>query len=402
MPGSTPGTLGLADHGVSANWTVYERSDCQARSSTGHTMLISNSIARGAIGTLSVATGLSILFYLLQATPEYIEPRALKCLIPTLAAEDTHIPVPVIDRIVCILRPYFEDSTRTDYGRLVLMQLCSFLASIMFLSIVEASRKGNHWSLMSCSPFSALFSYLTGIGIYLPVIFVPLSIKSRSRVELTAAGSSISLARVYALIVTEVALWFSVAVLFAPGPTVVGEENSWIPLSTAVNIVIMFSLWFVYTPLTWFFELTGLATLKGKSDAQKTEQDRNARRLLRDTFLVTAGINAGLYYVSLFGFWHGTTPIEHILKAFDHGFRVEHLMYAPAYLLLWDHFGAIAGGLFWVLTDAQSIADPLLYLVLAVLVSPGSALMIHAAKREQRLLKYVQSLGNSNKKLKTK
>jgi len=27
--------------------------------------------------------------------------------------------------------------------------------------------------------------------------------------------------------------------------------------------------------------------------------------------------------------------------------------------------------------------------------------MIHAAKREQRLLKYVQSLGNSNKKLKT-
>ncbi|KAG0079449.1 hypothetical protein BGZ90_002596 [Linnemannia elongata] len=344
-------------------------------------MLISNSIARGAIGTLSVATGISILFYLLQTTPEYIEPRAQKCLVPTLAAEDTHIPVPVIDRIVCILRPYFEDSTRTDYGRLVLMQLCSFLAPIMFLSIVEASRKGNHWSLMSCSPFSALFSYLTGIGIYLPVIFVPLSIKSRSRVESTAAG---------------------VAVLFAPGPTVVGEENSWIPLSTAVNIVIMFSLWFVYTPLTWFFELTGLATLKGKSDAQKTEQDRNGRRLLRDTFLVTAGINAGLYYVSLFGFWHGTTPIEHILKAFDHGFRVEHLMYAPAYFLLWDHFGAIAGGLLWVLTDAQSIADPLLYLVLAVLVSPGSALMIHAAKREQRLLKYVQSLGNSNKKLKTK
>ncbi|KAF8944713.1 hypothetical protein BGZ47_003779 [Haplosporangium gracile] len=365
-------------------------------------MLISNSIARGAIGTLSVATGISILFYLLQTTPEYIEPCTQKCLVPTLAAEDNHIPVPVIDRIVCILRPYFEDSTRTDYGRLVLMQLVPFLAPIMFLSIVEASRKGNHWSLMSCSPFSALFSYLTGIGIYLPVIFVPLTIKGRSRVESTAVGSSISLARVYALIVTQIVLWFGVAVLFAPGPTVVGEENSWIPRSTAVNIVIMLSLWFIYTPLTWLLEVTGLASLKGKTDAQKTEQDRNARRLLRDTFLVTAGINAGLYYVGLFDFWHGTTPVEHILKAFDHGFRVEHLMYAPAYFLLWDHFGAIAGGLFWVLTDARSIADPLLYLVLAILVSPGSALMIHAAKREQRLLKYVQSLGNSNKKVKTK
>ncbi|KAF9146895.1 hypothetical protein BGX30_005105 [Mortierella sp. GBA39] len=365
-------------------------------------MLISNSIARGAIGTLSVATGISILLYLLQATPEYIEPNAQKCLVPTLAAEDTHIPFPVIDRIVCILRPYFEDSTRTDYGRLVLMQLGPILAPIMLLSIVEASRKGNHWSLMSLSPFSALFSYMTGIGIYLPVIFVPLSIKGRSRVESTAAGSSISLARVYALIVTLVALWFAVAVLFAPVPTVVGEENSWIPLGTTVNIVIMFSLWLIYTPLTWFFEVTGLASLKGKTDAQKTEQDRDARRLLRDTFLVTAGINAGLYYVGLIGFWHGTTPIEHILKAFNHGFRVEHLMYAPAYLLLWDYFGTIAGGLFWVLTDARSIADPLLYLVLAVLVSPASALMIHAAKREQRLLKYVQSLGNSNKKLKTK
>ncbi|KAG0298385.1 hypothetical protein BGZ96_000099 [Linnemannia gamsii] len=357
-------------------------------------MLISNSIARGAIGTLSVATGISILFYLLTATPEYIEPRAQKCLVPTLAPEDNYVPIPVIDRIVCILLPYFEDSTRTDYGRLMLMQLSPFIAPIMFLSLVEASRKGNHWSLMSCSPFSALFSYTTGIGIYLPVIFVPLTIRGRSRVETTAAGSSITLARVYALIITQVIVWFAVAVLFAPGPTVVGEENSWIPWSTVVSIVIMHSLWFIYTPLTWLLGLT--------IDSHKTEQDRDARRLLRDAFLVTAGVNAGLYYVGLFGFWHGTTPVEHIFKAFEHGFRVEHLMYAPAYLLLWDHIGAMTGGLLWVLTDARSIADPLLYLVLSVLVSPGSALMIHAAKREQRLLKYVQSLGNSNKKLKTK
>ncbi|KAG0376208.1 hypothetical protein BGX24_008126 [Mortierella sp. AD032] len=364
-------------------------------------MLISSSIARGAIGAISIATGISILAYLLQATPEYIEPRAAKCLVPILAAEDNTITVPVIDRIVCILRPYFEDSTRTDYGRLVLMQLGPILAPIMFLSVVEASRKANHWSLMSCSPFSAIFAYTTGIGIYLPAIFVPLSIRGRSRVESTAAGSSISMARVYALIITQVVIWFAVAALFAPGPTVVDEKTPWI-MGTAVNTVTMHSLWFIYTPLTWFLDVTGLVSLQGKPDAQHTEQDRNARRLLRDAFLVMAGINAGLYVVSLFGFWHGTTPIDHIVKAFDHGFRVEHLMYAPAYLLLWDHIGAFAGGLFWVLTDARSIADPLLYLVLSVLVSPGAALMIHAAQREQRLLKYVQSLGNSNKKLKSK
>ncbi|KAF9902173.1 hypothetical protein EC991_005219 [Linnemannia zychae] len=365
-------------------------------------MLISTSLARGAIGAISIVTGITILAYLLQATPEYIEPRALKCLVPTLTKEDSLITVPIVDRIVCILKPYFEDSTRTDYGRLVMMQLVPILAPIMFLSIVEASRKGNHWSLMSCSPFSALFSYTTGIGIYLPVIFVPLTIKGRSRVETTAAGSSISLARVYALIVVQAILWFAEAVLFAPGPTVVGEENSWAPWGTAVNIVLTLSLWFIYTPLTWFLEVTGLVSSKGKTEAQKTEQDRDARRLLRDVFLVTAGINAGLYYVGLFGFWYGTTPLDHIVKAFDHGFRVEHLMYAPAYLLLWDYIGAVTGGLFWVLTDARSIADPLLYLVLSVLISPAAALMIHAAKREQRLLKYVQSLGNSNKKLKSK
>ncbi|KAG0274223.1 hypothetical protein BGZ95_009995 [Linnemannia exigua] len=333
-------------------------------------MFISSSIARGAIGAISIATGISILAYLLLATPEYIEPHTAKCLVPILAAEDNIITVPVIDRLVCILRSYFEDSTRTDYGRLMLMQLAPILAPVMFLSVVEASRKGNHWS--------------------------------RSRVESTAAGSSISMARVYALIITLVVIWFAVAALLAPGPTVVGEENSWSPLGTAINTVTMLSLWFIYTPITWFLEVTGLVSLKGKTDAQKTEQDRSARRLLRDTFLVMAGINAGLYVVSLFGFWHGTTPVDHIVKAFDHGFRVEHLMYAPAYLLLWDYFGAIAGGFFWVLTDARSIADPLLYLVLSVLVSPGAALMIHAAKREQRLLKYVQSLGNSNKKLKSK
>ncbi|KAF9930762.1 hypothetical protein FBU30_011298 [Linnemannia zychae] len=365
-------------------------------------MLFSSSITRGVIGALSISTGISILFYLLQTTPEYIEPRTKKCLVPTLAADDVIVPIPVIDRIVCILNPYFEDSSRTDYGRLVMMQLYPVLASIMFLSLVEASRKGNHWSLMSCSPFSALISYLSGIGIYLPAVFVPLFIKSRSRVESTAAGSSISLARVYALIMTQIIVWFAVAVLFSPGPTVVGEKNSWIPQATAINVVTMLSLWFVYTPLTWFLDVTGIATLKGKTDAQKTEQDRIARRLLRDSFLVMAGINTALHFVGLFQFWYGTTPFNHIIKAFEHEFRVENLMYAPAYFLLWDDFGAVAGGFFWVLSDARSIVDPLMYIVLSGIVSPGAAMMFHAAKREHRLLKHVQSLGNSNKKLKTK
>ncbi|KAF9082962.1 hypothetical protein BGX23_011905 [Mortierella sp. AD031] len=361
-------------------------------------MLISSSIVRTTVGTISALTGVSILLYLLQTTPEYIEPRTLKCLVPTLAPEDRNIPVPFVDRIVCILRPYFEDSTRSDYGRLVMMQLGPFIAPIMFLTVVEASRKANHWSFLSCTPLSALFSYLTGIGIYLPLVFVPLTIKARSRVESTASGSSVSLARVYALFVTQVLTWVAVAVLFAPGPTVVGEENSWIPMSTVINIVTMLSLWFIYTPLTWLLETSGLVTQEGKTEAQKVEQDRTARQLLRDSFLVMAGINTGLHFVGLIAFWSGATPVDHIFKAFHHAFRVEHLMYAPAYFLLWDHFGAIAGGLFWVLLDAKSLVDPLRYVALSVLVSPGSALMVHAAVREQRLLKHVKSFRSSDKK----
>ncbi|KAF9996674.1 hypothetical protein BGZ65_007749, partial [Modicella reniformis] len=165
------------------------------------------------LGTVSVLAGTTVLLTILQSTPSYIQPRTEKCLVPTLAAEDYFVPVPVLDRLICILVPYFVDCSRTDYGRLVLQLLMTFVAPITLLEMVEGSRLGNHGTMLACLPFASLFSYATGIGIYLPIFFVPLMMKARSRIMATAAASHVPLPRVYAILLAHDLLAWAMEIL---------------------------------------------------------------------------------------------------------------------------------------------------------------------------------------------
>ncbi|KAI8362496.1 hypothetical protein B0O80DRAFT_493478 [Mortierella sp. GBAus27b] len=301
-------------------------------------MPTSVSAAQVVLGAVSVLAGIGLQLALLQSTPEYIQPRTDKCLLPTLAPEDDLLPIPGLNRLVCILVPYFVDCSKTDYGQLVLQSLMAFFCSIMLLIMVEAGRLGNRWSLLSFMPFTALFAYSTGIGIYLPIFFVPLMIKGRSRVMSTPAASHVPLARMYAILVTHGLDMINLNFMFSSEPTRVGEGNSWIPQSVAVNVVLTISMWFIYTPLTWVFGM--VVGSESKEGARMGRQETKARQLVRDTFVVMAGLNTGLHYASLINFWHGSTPFQVIIDSFSHQVRVDQIYNAPAFFLFLDFLGA--------------------------------------------------------------
>ncbi|KAK3814071.1 MAG: hypothetical protein J3Q66DRAFT_345554 [Benniella sp.] len=361
-------------------------------------------VIRVAISVTSILAGGAVLYHILHSTPEYIEPTTEKCLVPTLAPEDTFLPIPVLDRLVCILVPYFVDSSKTDYGRLITRSLTAFVGPAVYLEMVEGSRLGNSWSLLACMPFTAIFTWSTGVGIYLPVFFVPLMAYARKRILKTSSASRIPLARVYAIYVANALHMASIIFMLGPGPSEVGEANSWIPQSIALNVVLMISLWFIYSPLSWFFGVL-MESAQGKVHdvhAAHVAEETKARQLVRDGFLLMAGLNAGLHCAISLAFWGGSTPFQHIVDAFSHSYRVEHIDYAPAYFLMWDLFGAMGGSWLWIVTDTESIVDPVWFVLNSVLFSPGAALMWYAARREQRLMDHAHTLAiNHSAKLKT-
>ncbi|KAG0053568.1 hypothetical protein BGZ83_000852 [Gryganskiella cystojenkinii] len=342
-------------------------------------------LAKVVLSTVSVVTGLTILAHILLSTPKYVDPITQKCLLPVLAPEDNLVPFPVFDRIVCILIPYFVDCSRTDYGRLVVRLLMSFVWPICWLELVEASRVANRWSMLACMPFATLFAYSTGIGIYLPVFFVPLMIKIKSTIDSSATESSVPLARVYALLSVHILNLPFIAGLLMPGPDSVGQGNSWIPVATAIHMPLQVALWFIYTPLTALIERVVVSA--PKTDAETIAQDKFARMLIiRSTFIV-AHLSAVAHLATVAAyFFDRTTPVSDIWSSFSFSFRSDNLFYAPAYFLLWDYFGAVLGSFFWILSDAKGMKEPAKFLATSVVMSPGFALMMHMARREKRLL----------------
>jgi len=363
--------------------------------------IIRSGPAKVALATVSALTALGIFQHILQSTPPYVDPVSERCLFtPSLAEGDKFMPVPlpVFDRLVCVLVPYFVDCSRTAFGRLAVQLLMAFVAPISWLQVVEASRAGNRWSMLACMPFAALFAYSTGIGIYLPLLFVPLMIKAKPTIDSSASASAVPLARVYALLAVQVLNIVSIAAVVSPGPDSVGPENTWIPLATAINVPLEFALWFIYTPLT--FVIKSILVPTPASEVDKASQDRRARQLVLNSSRVFALLSAIVHMATLASFLAGTTtPVSDILNSFRLSFRLQHLLYAPAYFLLWDFFGAILGSFFWVLSDAKGLKEPVHFLVTAVVLSPGTALMLHMVQREKRLLELAHPSSEKTKKL---
>ncbi|GJJ73330.1 hypothetical protein EMPS_05688 [Entomortierella parvispora] len=326
--------------------------------------LIRSAPAKVALATVSALTALAIFQHILLSTPPYVDPISERCLFPpSLADEDKFMPVslPVFDRLVCVLVPYFVDCSRTVFGRLSVQLLMAFVAPISWLQVVEASRAGNRWSMLACMPFSALFAYSTGIGIYLPLLFVPLMINSKPTMDSTASASAVPLARVYALLVVQALNIASIAAVVSPGPDSVGPERTWIPLATAINVPMEFALWFIYTPLT--FIVGSILAPTPASEIEKARQDKRARQLVINSSRVFAFLSAIVHIATLAAYLTGTaTPLSDFVNSFQLSFRLEHLLYAPAYFLLWDFFGAVLGSLFWVLSDAEGLKEPVHFL----------------------------------------
>ncbi|KAF9571514.1 hypothetical protein EC968_000477 [Mortierella alpina] len=358
-------------------------------------MLLEHRVARATLGITSALFGLAVLATILQSTPSYLQPLTKRCLAATLAPADSHISLPGLDRLICILVPFFVDCSRTDYGRLTVQLLMSFVGPITLLQLVEASRVANRWSMIACMPFATLFSWSTGIGIYLPIFFVPLMMQARSRVESSVSGSAVPLARVYAILIACALNLAALAPFFSSEPDSVGEGHSWLPQSTVAIVVLQLSMWSTYTILTWVLEAT-VAPVP-KTERARAEQDLRARNLLRDSFLIMVGMTTYTHAMTLKAFWQGTTPLDHLARAFDHTFRLEHGHYAPAYFLFWDFIGAVCGSFFWILSDAETLREPALFLAISPILSPGSALMLYAARREQRMMDAI--LINNKQKL---
>ncbi|KAK3814068.1 MAG: hypothetical protein J3Q66DRAFT_411651 [Benniella sp.] len=326
---------------------------------------------------------LILLRYSLQDTPEYVGPINETSFDSTLAPEKC-ISIPGLDRLVCALVQHIVDSSKTDYGQSVVRDLTAFMGPLMFLLTVEASRVGNSGSLLACMPFTAIVTCFFGGGTYLLFFFVPLMNYARKRIQKTGNSShpppsDIPLARVYAILVANALHMASILYMLTLGPTQEGEAHSQALQRVIENAVLMVSLWFIYSPLTWLF---------GRwMDSQGKEI--KARQLVRNSFLFMAAVSVVL---QMWAFYRdGSTPLRHI---YNFSFRpppFQHKEYAPAFSLMWDLVGAIGASWLWVRSEVNHLAFQGFFMLISVLF-PGAALMLYAACRELMLVNYAQSL----------
>ena len=100
----------------------------------------------------------------------------------------------------------------------------SFVWPICWLELVEASRVTNSWSLLAYMPFVTLFAYCTRICVYVPVLFVPLVIKTKPTIDSSVIGSSVPW-RVYALLAVHLLNLVFIVGILLPGSDSVGQDN---------------------------------------------------------------------------------------------------------------------------------------------------------------------------------
>ncbi|KAF9355830.1 hypothetical protein BGX34_010236 [Mortierella sp. NVP85] len=314
----------------------------------------------------SILAGAVVLHHLFARKP-YVGPASYttslaKCM-----------PIPVLDRLVCILVQNNIDPSKTDYGQSVVRDLTAFLVPLVFLLTVEASRVGNSGFLLACMPFTAVVTCLFGGGTYLLIFFVPLINYSRKRILKASSASSIPLARVYAILVANAIYMVSIIYMFTAGMQE-SEAYSW-------ALILMGLLWLIYSPLTWLFEVLMEFTQGKIYDVRAhVAEDIKARQLVRDSFLFMAAVNVVL---QVWAFCRGgSTPLRHFYRPFP--FQDE--KYAPAFSLMWDLFGAIGASWLWVLSEME-LAYQVFFIPVSVLF-PGGALMLFAGRWEHMLMFY--------------
>ncbi|KAK3814069.1 MAG: hypothetical protein J3Q66DRAFT_411656 [Benniella sp.] len=311
---------------------------------------------------------------------QYIGPASGTFFDPRLASERC-IPIPFLDRLVCHPLQKIVDSSKTDYGRFVVRYLTAFVGPVVFFVTVEGSRLGNSGSLFACMPFTAIVTCLYGGGTYLLIFFVPLLNYARRRIQKTSSASRIPLARVHAILVANALHMVSVIFMLTPGTTQEGEDNLLlILLSIAVNAVLMFSLWFIYTPLTWFFEELMESAQEKVRDvrAAHVAEELQARKLVSVSFLFMAAVSAILYWLTLYEHWGEPTPFWHFFNSFDGPF--------------WDILSALGASCLLILSEKITTKNLIMSILIPVLFSPGAALMVYGMFREQYLMLDARSL----------
>ncbi|KAF9355829.1 hypothetical protein BGX34_010235 [Mortierella sp. NVP85] len=312
---------------------------------------------RFTISVVSILAGAVALYHLfVQKAAEYVGPANETSSDPTSAPAKC-MPVPVLDRLVCILAQNNIDPSKMDYGQSDVRDLTAFLVPLVFLLTVEASRVGNSGSLLVCMPFIAVVACLFGGGTYLLIFFAPLMNYSRNRIMRTLGASNIPSARLYAILVANLAL-----IKFMPtaGTKQEGGAYYW-------ALVLMGLLWFIYSPLTRLFEV--LAE-EETHVAEEIEEEIKTHQLVRDSFLFMGAVNV----------LGGSTPLWHIYNSY----------YGPL-SLRWDLFCAIGASWLWVLSEAEGLAYQVFFILISVLF-PGGGLMLFASDRELVLIDHVRSL----------
>ncbi|KAI9242563.1 MAG: hypothetical protein BYD32DRAFT_432046 [Podila humilis] len=326
---------------------------------------------------ISILSSLTLLVHLLTSCAPYIEPLFGRCLLPrSLTPEDIHTGLPLLDRLTCALAAFYTDAHASPLGLLSLQFILNVFASTIFFVHVEGSRRGAAWTLLACTPLAGFVcTVIGGIGVYMPLMLVPLLTRRRS-IEGSSRANAVPLPRVCALLV---ALLVNVGVQTLA--FVKPEDTAFLGRAVACSVLYRHLAWFLYTPLTVVFEKVLLALV-----LTEQQQDVAARRILVRVFYLLAGLNAGVHVVSLMVFWQSGTTRQQVAEVFGYSFRAQHADASSAYYLLWDTIGASWGALLWVVSDTGSWLEALLFLVLAPVVSPVSAMMMHAARREDKFL----------------
>ncbi|KAG0342852.1 hypothetical protein BG004_005568 [Podila humilis] len=373
-------------------------------------------IQKPILTSIAVLSSLALLFHQLFSCEQYVRKFTPHCLLTTeYPAPFSYIAIPILDRIACVLAYFYVDSLASSFGRFSLALVLNFAAAITFFYSVEGSRRGSFWTLLACTPLSGFLSYGSGVGIYFPMVLVPLMVQYRARIARSSHDSTVSLARVLALLATQVVNIWAMTLPFLVSVQDSSEESKEYSRRVAsLNLILGVFAWMLYTPITVVFGKILLTT-----GWTEQEQDRKARMVLKTGFYLVGAVNMLAHFVSIHEFIEAVALakggsfeatrddlVQQVLQVFSYGFRAEQDTAAAAYFFLVDALGCIWGMCLLVAADADPnsistsssrVATMMLWFVASLVLSPGAALMFYAVRREDKLQAGYASQSHKNK-----
>ncbi|KAI8923244.1 hypothetical protein BC831DRAFT_429198 [Entophlyctis helioformis] len=339
---------------------------------------------RWLLAAASVAVGYTSHIYF-KAGSAFYTPLKQQCMVPDLYSVDASTLPPFhrtgvlkLDQFMCLLTTIFHDACHgSPLGAIATRVLIPIGAAGFLIAALESTRPTAryfvHWFM-----FIALAAQLLGIGIIMPILWVPTYI-------LTSTGKPVGAFR-------HELVWTVTAVMGVSMAALVSLVDGPADMSFFAPACLLFNVAPIVSPLVWMPVRGLLRAVQGPvskiATAGKTGSDA-ARTVYR--LLAFASALYWFYTIWMYaeprGLLNASTRNEAITAAvaeFNTFVNVHAGRDAAGYVLFVDLLGCWFGFAVWAAAEG-GLSGLFTVLGLGSLLGPGAAVFLFAAGRERRL-----------------